>query len=140
MYVAPLPAVVHHPWFLADVPGWNNDGVAPGDEFSDDRRYLEDIIAKKEALHQMSSTVSDLLRSSGGRIFFQSAFHFKSIHERFVQKHCRRTEANVKSAKAQLDVVIRLYPNLTQAAQEVQERLSSPCDMEYASSIPRVST
>ncbi|KAJ5109392.1 hypothetical protein N7456_006067 [Penicillium angulare] len=28
MSVAPLPAIIHHPWFIADIPGWNNQGVA----------------------------------------------------------------------------------------------------------------
>jgi hypothetical protein len=40
MYVAPLPAAIHHPWFIADTPGWNNDGVRVGETFGEDRAYL----------------------------------------------------------------------------------------------------
>ncbi|OAA80303.1 Protein kinase-like domain protein [Akanthomyces lecanii RCEF 1005] len=47
-FVAPPPAVVHHPWFLADVPGWNNDGVSSHDRFTQDRAYLENKIAEEK--------------------------------------------------------------------------------------------
>jgi hypothetical protein len=40
MYISPLPAIIHHPWFVADISGWNNDGVPVGQTFGEDRAYL----------------------------------------------------------------------------------------------------
>ncbi|KAJ6019504.1 hypothetical protein N7522_001571 [Penicillium canescens] len=112
MSVAPLPAIINHPWFIADIPGWNNDGVANGESFKEDRTYLENAIKKKELSRHLPLTVSTLLSDSGTRLFFQSAFHFRDIHEKFVKMHCPRTEKNIKSARSQLDTVLRLYPEL----------------------------
>ncbi|KAL5333103.1 hypothetical protein BJX70DRAFT_382029 [Aspergillus crustosus] len=76
MSVAPLPAIIHHPWFIADIPGWNNDGVSKGESFGVDRRYLANLIREKEISQHLPLTVSTLLSDSGKRLFFQSAFHF----------------------------------------------------------------
>lgn len=123
MYEAPQPAIIHHPWFIADVPGWNNDGVSPGDEFSEDRAYLETSIAQKEALLQQPGTVSHLLRSSPSRFFFQSAFHFKGVHEKFVDKYCARSKENLGAAAEQLEAVMALYPELAEAGEQLRQRL-----------------
>ncbi|KAJ5567163.1 hypothetical protein N7535_006469 [Penicillium sp. DV-2018c] len=112
MYVAPLPAVIHHPWFIADIPGWNNVGVANAESFEEDRAYLENAVKKREISRHLPLTVSTLLRDSGKRLFFQSAFHVRGIHEMFVTMHCPRTEENIKAARSQLDIVLRLYPEL----------------------------
>lgn len=112
MSVAPLPAIIHHPWFIADIPGWNNDGVAEGESFTEDRLYLENSIKKKELSQHLPFTVSTLLSDSGKRLSFQSAFHFKDIHERFVKTHCPWTEKNIRAARSQLDTVLLLYPEL----------------------------
>jgi hypothetical protein len=125
MSVAPLPAVIHHPWFIADIPGWNNDGVAEGESFATDRLYLENSIRKKEISQHLPPTVSTLLSDSGKRLFFQSAFHFKDIHEKFVRMHCPWTEKNIRAANSQLDAVLRLYPELggEERVQEVKDLL-----------------
>ncbi|KAE8353818.1 hypothetical protein BDV28DRAFT_147755 [Aspergillus coremiiformis] len=112
MYVAPLPAIVHHPWFIADIPGWNNDGVAEGENFTEDRLYLENLIRMKESSQHLPRTISTLLGDSGKRLFFQSAFHYKGIHERFVKMHCPKSENNIRAAKLQLEAVLSLYPDL----------------------------
>ncbi|KAJ5765722.1 hypothetical protein N7520_005281 [Penicillium odoratum] len=75
--VAPLPAIIHHPWFMADIPGWNNDGVSDGENFLDDRLSLQDFVRRKEISQKLPLTVSTLLKDSGKRLYFQSAFHFK---------------------------------------------------------------
>jgi hypothetical protein len=125
MSVAPLPAIIHHPWFIADIPGWNNDGVAEGESFTEDRLYLEDSIKKKELLQHLPLMVSTLLSDSGKRLFFQSAFHFKDVHESFVKTHCPWTEKNIRAAMSQLDTVLRLYPELgdTEDVQKVKNLL-----------------
>jgi hypothetical protein len=75
--MAPLPAIIHHPWFIADIPGWNNEGVAEGEEFSEDHLYLEDQIILKEVAKSLPPTVSTLLRDSGRRMFFSVSFPFQ---------------------------------------------------------------
>ena len=50
-----------------------------------DRTRLEGAIRKKEIAQHSATKVSDLLSGSTERLFFQSAFHFKGIHERFVE-------------------------------------------------------
>lgn len=125
MSVAPLPAIIHHPWFIADIPGWNNDGVAEGESFAADRLYLEDSMKKKEISQRLPLTISTLLSNSGKRLFFQSAFHCKGIHEEFVRMHCALTEENIRAARSQLDTFLRLYPELggEEGVQEVKNQL-----------------
>lgn len=127
MSLAPLPAIIHHPWFIADIPGQNNDGVTEGESFAEDRLFLENAIKKKELSQHLPVKVSTLLRDSGQRFFFQSAFHFRGIHEKFVKMHCVWTEENMQAAKLQLDTVLNLYQELegmqgTQRAKEVLGR------------------
>lgn len=110
--VAPLPALIHHPWFIADIPGWHNEGVEDGVEFAKDRQFLEDSIRRREIEANMKPTISSLLRESGKRFFFQSAFHFRDIHMRFVQMYCQLTEDNRGVAGEQLHTVLGLYPEL----------------------------
>ena len=107
---APLPAIVHHPWFIADIPGWNNEGITEGESFREDRLYLENTIKKMETSQHLPSKVSTLLYGSKERLFFQSAFHFKGIYKQFVKLHCPRTEENLIAAKLQLDMVLAIYP------------------------------
>lgn len=125
MSPAPLPAIIHHPWFIADIPGWNNDGVTEKASFAEDRLFLENAIKKKELSQHLPAKVSTLLRDSGQRFFFQSAFHFKGIHEKFVKMHCAWTEENIQAAKLQLDTVLNLYPELegTQGTQKAKDVL-----------------
>lgn len=119
MSLAPLPAIIHHPWFIADIPGWNNDGAPKGESFAEDRLFLEDAIRKKELSQHLPPKVSTLLRDSGQRLVFQSAFHFRGIHGKFVKMHCALTEENIQAAKLQLDAVLSLYPEWI-GLQEVQ--------------------
>ena len=125
--MAPLPAIIYHPWFIADIPGWNNDGVAKGESFAADRLYLESSIRKREITQHLPLTISTLLSDSGKRLFFQSAFHFRATHEEFVGMHCPWTEKNIRAAKSQLSTVLRLYPELEgeEKIQEVNELLQS---------------
>lgn len=117
--------MIHHPWFIADIPGWKNSGVRKGESFADDRLFLETAIERKEIARQMPPTVSTLLRGSGKRFFFQSAFHCKGIHEEFVRMYCARTEENLRAASSQLDAVLCLYPDLvgTEAVERVKRLL-----------------
>ncbi|KAF4547012.1 Hypothetical protein D9617_70g089290 [Elsinoe fawcettii] len=48
--IVPAGSAVQHPLFIADIPGWANDGVDDGETFHDDRAYLENAIAALEAI------------------------------------------------------------------------------------------
>ncbi|KAJ6780909.1 hypothetical protein PWT90_03984 [Aphanocladium album] len=124
-YVGPLPAVIHHPWFLADIPGWNNHAATRSDNFLSDRFYLENAIELREKATIAPPTVSTLFRNSGSRFFFQSAFHLKGIHEKFVEMHCKRTEKNMEAAALQLDIVMEMYPDLRQPGKELKKEMAS---------------
>lgn len=50
IYIAPLPAMLNHSWFIADVPGRNNAGVSTRETFSEDRLYLGAAIERQERL------------------------------------------------------------------------------------------
>ena len=125
--MAPLPVIIHHPWFIADIPGWNDDSVLAEKTFSEDRAFLEAAIEKLEHVRDLPHTVSTLLINSGERLFFQSAFHFQRIHERFVEANCPWTERHIKAARSELDTVLDLYPELGEkdAAQRSKRWLQS---------------
>ncbi|CEJ85715.1 hypothetical protein VHEMI03866 [[Torrubiella] hemipterigena] len=124
MHIAPLPAIIHHPWFLADVPEWRNDGTAPGETFESDGLYLEEIFLAKVKSQQLPSYIASLLHNSGERLFFQSAFHVKGIHEEFVRLHCSRTKENLVAARLQLDQFVFQNPELREASVETSEWVS----------------
>lgn len=111
MSTAPLPAIIQHPWFIADIPCWSNNGVTEGEErFAEDSFFLENAIKKRQLALHLPPTVSTLLTNSRERFFFQSAFHFRYIHERFVNMHCAWSIENIEAASSQLGIVLRLYP------------------------------
>lgn len=114
MSVAPLPAIVHHPWFIADIPGWHNDAVGGDETFINDRIYLETSIKMIENSQNLplAFSLAGLLDGSRERLFFQSAFHYKDIYKQFAKRHCPRTESNMAAARSQLDEALRLYPEL----------------------------
>lgn len=102
--------MIHHPWFIADVPGWKSDWVQEGQTFEEDRSYLERVIQAKEKERKLGSRVSRLLRGSKDRMFFQAAISMPGIHEHFVELHCARTDANMAIARNQLRIVLSLHP------------------------------
>ncbi|KAJ5976356.1 hypothetical protein N7481_010063 [Penicillium waksmanii] len=110
LYLGPLPSVIHHPWFMADIPGWKNDWVQEGQNFEQDREYLEGVMRKKEEERKLDSTVSTLLHGSKDRMFFQAAISMPGIHEQFVETHCARTDGNMAIANQQLQAVLTIHP------------------------------
>lgn len=123
MYAAPLPAVIHHPWFIADIPGWNSGVADTRRACSDDRHFVEYGMMMWEVNEGIDRLISELLAGSGDRFFFQSSFHYKDIHEAFVELHCHKTRTNVLAAKTQLDRALELYPEL-KSASGTQETIS----------------
>lgn len=110
LYLGPLPSVIHHPWFMADIPGWKNDWVQEGQNFEQDREYLEGVIRNKEKERKLDSSISTLLHGSKDRMFFQAAISMPGIHEQFVETHCARTDANMAIANQQLQAVLTVHP------------------------------
>ncbi|THY80950.1 hypothetical protein D6C93_09723, partial [Aureobasidium pullulans] len=80
-FEAPLPAVVQYPWFIADVPGWHNDGVELGETFEHNRDYLVTMLKVKEEATRKIDTVSILLGQASERQRFQSAISYRDIHK-----------------------------------------------------------
>jgi hypothetical protein len=76
--------VVQFPWFLADVPGWHNDGVKVGETFAHNRDYLVKALEKREQSAERDSTLSTLLANARERQIFQSAITYKDIHGEFI--------------------------------------------------------
>lgn len=100
---------------LTGTARWGNASnylITERETFAEDRLFLENSTKKKELSQNLPVKVSRLLRDSGQRLIFQSAFHFKGIHQKFVEMHCPRTEENIQAARLQLDTVLNLYPEL----------------------------
>lgn len=95
---------------MADVPGWKNDWIQEGENFEQDRIYLESAVKDCERKRGMEHTLSMLLRGSKERMFFQGAITMPGIHEHFVELHCARTDDNMAVAGRQLEAVLSIHP------------------------------
>lgn len=86
--ILPLPAVVNHPLFIADIPGWNNDGVSEGTTFEKDRHFLEEEIRKLSAASTLphASHIPELLESSYERQTFELSLRNKKINEEWARR------------------------------------------------------
>ncbi|GAB7337493.1 hypothetical protein MBLNU457_g2822t1 [Dothideomycetes sp. NU457] len=94
----PAPAAIHHPLFIADIPGWINDGVPEDMKFHNDRLYLENAVRK---LSTDDSTIADLLASSQDRQFLEMSLRNKRINEEYIKADHRKYDP--QELKAQLD-------------------------------------
>lgn len=112
VHVAPLPAIVHHPWFIADIPGSHVEAEVEEKSCAADRLCLEEKLIEKELSfpQTLPYTLSTLLKDSRRRLFFQAALGWCVIHGRFVDLHCQKTKDNIKVARSQLEEVLVLYP------------------------------
>jgi hypothetical protein len=54
---------VRHPWFVADIPGWNNAGTTALDSFVEDRLFLKAVIREIEIKNGVEPVTSQLLTS-----------------------------------------------------------------------------
>ncbi|KAB8356541.1 hypothetical protein FH972_024124 [Carpinus fangiana] len=126
-YYAPLAGVVQYPWFLADIPGWHNDGVGDDETFESDRFFLEQAIRRQAPSNTFALQIADLLRTSKERHFFQSAFHIVAVHKEFVSRYCARSPANLIAARNSLKEFLQSDDSLAQLPQvhRIQEYLSS---------------
>lgn len=90
----PAPAAIHHPLFIANIPGFYT-GVPETMDFAPDRAYLEAAIRKLSSSSSSSSSssperdsanhIADLLASSFERQFFEMALRNRRINDEYVR-------------------------------------------------------
>ncbi|CAD0095639.1 unnamed protein product, partial [Aureobasidium mustum] len=116
-FEAPLPAIVQFPWFIADVPGWHNDGTSPGDSFRENRDYLVQTLRIAEMSKTGSDKLSILLASARERQIFQSAINFRDIHKEFVAGDQRFQVARKEDMRPELEAFLVKHPDLRDACE-----------------------
>lgn len=91
----PAPAAIHHPLFIANIPGFYT-GVPETMDFAPDRAYLEAAIRKLSSSSSYSSSsssserdsanhIADLLASSFERQFFEMGLRNRRINDEYVR-------------------------------------------------------
>lgn len=82
----PAPAAIHHPLFIANIPGFYT-GVPETMDFAPDRAYLEAAIRKLSSSSEGDSAnhIADLLASSFERQFFEMALRNRRINDEYVR-------------------------------------------------------
>lgn len=82
----PAPAAIHHPLFIANIPGFYT-GVPETMDFAPDRAYLEAAIRKLSSSSERDSAnhIADLLASSFERQFFEMALRNRRINDEYVR-------------------------------------------------------
>lgn len=82
----PAPAAIHHPLFIANIPGFYT-GVPETMDFAPDRAYLEAAIRMLSSSSERDSAnhIADLLASSFERQFFEMALRNRRINEEYVR-------------------------------------------------------
>lgn len=126
-HTVPLAAAVQHPLFIADIPGWLNDGVPPDMTFEDDRVMLESIV------HRLSTTspspiakeVPALLRTSRERQFFEMSLRNKQINAEYTREKLVPSSINKTMALQNLAEFLESNPDLQEnpGIQQLQTRM-----------------
>ncbi|KAK3693266.1 hypothetical protein B0T22DRAFT_504842 [Podospora appendiculata] len=126
-HTVPLAAAVQHPLFIADIPGWLNDGVPPDMTFEDDRVMLESIV------HRLSTTspspiakeVPALLRTSRERQFFEMSLRNKQINAEYTREKLVPSSINKTMALQNLAEFLESNPDLQKdpGIQQLETRL-----------------
>ncbi|WEW59312.1 hypothetical protein PRK78_004781 [Emydomyces testavorans] len=101
--LAPLPSAIQHPLFIADIPGWRNDGVSEGMTFEEDREYLENAVGKLDASSQNPGRIAHLLRTSFERQFLEMSLHNRRINDEYIQQRFDNTKFDRDAALQQLE-------------------------------------
>jgi hypothetical protein len=120
--VTPLMTAVQHPLFIADIPGWHNDGVKEGETFEDDRRYLVEVMAREEQRRKMDSSRSHMLKDSSGRQFFEASLHNREISRKYIERYIQRTDKALLTAQMELDRFIERNKDFNNDPRTIQLR------------------
>ena len=102
-FIAPLPSVVQYPLFIANIPGLPNNIAKDGMNVEEQKLYFLQAIRKLEVTRGLDYTISQLLRDSWARQFFERSLHIESVNEQFNKMHSGRTRKHREIARAQLE-------------------------------------
>ena len=94
----PAPSAIQHPLFIADIPGWLNDGVPKGMTFEEDRAYLEHAIGILDANSENPGRIKHLLRTSFERQFLEMSLRNRKINDEYVSRMFKDDTAPNKNA------------------------------------------
>lgn len=126
---APAPAVIQHPLFLADIPGWRSN--APESmTFEEDRAYLEHAIGKLDARLGSPHRMAYLLRTSFERQFFELSLHNRRVNEQYIKRRYDPRGLSTKSALQQLDDFLSAHESMKALPGVVELRDSLNCEPE----------
>ncbi|KAG5981429.1 hypothetical protein E4U55_002962 [Claviceps digitariae] len=109
----PMPAVVHYPLFIANIPGWMTDAPA-GMTFEEDRAFLESTVSKlaAEAHHSNASGITDLLKSSFERQFLELSLRNKRINRCYIDMKIKNALFEKAVIREQLVAFLSIHPEL----------------------------
>lgn len=152
----PAPAAIHHPLFIANIPGFYT-GVPETMDFAPDRAYLEAAIRKLSSSSSSSSSLSsssstserdsahyiaDLLASSFERQFFEMALRNRRINDEYVRLRLlgeKNGEVDKKALRDELEEFLVRNGDLRGhvAVVELERRLCCVCEREREDEIDR---
>ncbi|KAG6040383.1 hypothetical protein E4U41_000704 [Claviceps citrina] len=126
----PMPAAVHYPLFIADIPGWLND-IPDGKTFEEDRAYFEMTLRKLAAAGPYPNhlEITSLLQSSFERQFFELALRNKKINSCYIDMKINNQPLGKTALKEELEAFLCTDPMLREDPRvlELWSRLDS-CD------------
>jgi hypothetical protein len=123
-FEAPIPAVIQFPWFMADIPGWHNDGTIAGDDFEEERCFLTQALRSKEQSTFGNNFLSNLLVDARERQRFQSAINHRDVHLDYIKSDKRFQEAKLKDLRPTLEVFLVKHPQFQQWVSGFQQGIS----------------
>ncbi|VUC34848.1 unnamed protein product [Clonostachys rosea] len=109
----PMPAAIHHPLFIADIPGWQN-AVPENMTFEKGRTYLHNAIAKiaGKSNHPDAQSTSRLLANCFERQFFELSLRSKLTNEHYIEKRIKGSMIEKIALQKQLGAFLTIYTRL----------------------------
>ncbi|CAH0043521.1 unnamed protein product, partial [Clonostachys solani] len=109
----PMPASIHHPLFIADIPGWQN-AVPENMTFEKDRKYLQNAIAKiaGKSNHPDAQSISRLLSNCFERQFFELSLRSKLTNEHYIETRIKGSMVEKLVLQKQLGAFLAIYTGL----------------------------
>ncbi|KAF2220148.1 hypothetical protein BDZ85DRAFT_284581 [Elsinoe ampelina] len=108
--VVPAAAAVQHPLFIANVPGWLNDGCEEHEDFADDRRYLEDAMRELDGGSITAVRLASMLQTSRERQIFEMSLSNARINQEYVDRELRSFDADYQALSRHLNVFLECEP------------------------------
>ncbi|CAG9990153.1 unnamed protein product [Clonostachys byssicola] len=109
----PMPAAIHHPLFIADIPGWQK-AVPENMKFAKDRKYLQNAIAKiaGNSNHPDAQNISRLLSNCFERQFFELSLRSKLTNEHYIETRIKGSMVEKVVLQKQLGAFLAIYSGL----------------------------